>query len=91
MQVESSSGVKRTIYLRGERSLGRCGFYAMNSYIGCPNSEQNLIDLSFKLTFLEVDNPGLPSGIFNGVLKLKARNLVGNWEAPINVLVSLRK
>jgi hypothetical protein len=91
VQVENSFGMKRTVYLRGERSLGMCRFYAMNSYIGCPNSEQNLIDLSFKLTFLEADNPGLPTGIFNGVLKLKARNLAGTWEAPISVLVSLQK
>lgn len=91
VQVENSFGMKRTVYLRGERSLGMCRFYAMNSYIGCPNSEQNPIDLSFKLTFLEADNPGLPTGIFNGVLKLKARNLAGTWEAPISVLVSLQK
>ncbi|MGY2188421.1 hypothetical protein D3C81_323620 [compost metagenome] len=91
VELENSSGVKHTIYLRGERALGRCGWYAMNSYIGCQNSEQNQIDFSFKLTFLEADNPGLPSGIFNGALKMKARNLSGSWEVPINVLVSLQK
>ena len=89
VKLRNASGDEREVYLRAERSIGECEWFAMNAYAACPFSGSTASKIYFKLTFNAADNPTLPNSIYNGGLKLEARNLVGSWRSPVTVLVSV--
>ncbi|MEJ8864748.1 hypothetical protein [Pseudomonas jessenii] len=89
INMRSDSGDEREVYLRAERAIGECQSYAMNAYAACPFSGSTADKIYFKLTFNADDNPTLPRSVYNGALKLEARNLAGNWTKPVAVLVSV--
>ncbi|MNQ69892.1 hypothetical protein D3C85_845100 [compost metagenome] len=89
ISMRSDSGDEREVYLRAERAIGECQSYAMNAYAACPFSGSTADKIYFKLTFNADDNPALPRSVYNGALKLEARNLAGNWTKPVTVLVSV--
>jgi hypothetical protein len=89
VRMKTDSGNERDVYLRAERSIGECKSYAMNAYAACPFSGSTADKIYFKLTFNAADNQNLPRSVYNGVLKLEARNLAGSWKKPVVVLVSV--
>jgi len=89
VKLKDHVGNERAVYLRAERVIGTCKWYAMNAYVGCPFSGHAARDLNFKLTYNKTDNPLLPPTIFTGELRLEVRNLAGSWVSPIVALISI--
>jgi hypothetical protein len=89
VKLKNDAGDEREVYLRAERFIGGCELFAMNAYAACPFSGSESNKLNFKLRYSADDNPTLPASVYNGVLRLEARNLLGSWKTPVVVLMSI--
>jgi hypothetical protein len=89
VKLKNDAGDEREVNLRAERFIGGCEWFAMNAYVACPFSGSTANKLYLKLSYNVGDNPTLPASVYNGVLRLEARNLLGSWRAPVVVLMSI--
>lgn len=74
------------VKLRASRRRGNCTT-AMNVAVSCSPYDK----LDFNIEYKASDNPALPVGYYNGLLKLKAKSPDSNWSMPINIVISARK
>ncbi|NBA96391.1 hypothetical protein [Pseudomonas sp. R5(2019)] len=88
VKLKNDAGVEFPVKLRAQRSIGGCSQSGMNNNAGCQGGGA----LFFTLQYLATDNPQIPEGMFNGVLKLKAIDAAApNWETPVTISISIRQ
>ncbi|MNO84070.1 hypothetical protein D3C76_754000 [compost metagenome] len=86
VKLKNDAGAEFPVKLRAQRSIGGCVRSGMNNNAGCQGGGS----LFFTLRYLASDNLTLPKGMYNGVLKLEARDsgLTG-WVTPITISISI--
>lgn len=82
----NAAGIEMPVKLRATRRRGNCTT-AMNVGVSCSPYDK----LDFDITYKSSDNPALPVGYYNGLLKLEAKSPDSNWSMPINIAISTRK
>ncbi|SDB57073.1 hypothetical protein SAMN03159382_04375 [Pseudomonas sp. NFACC23-1] len=89
VKLLNAAGNEAVVKLRAIRAQEEGGWREhMNSqrFLGALGPFQGL-----EIQYDARDNAGLPTGYYNGLLKLEARRANSDWKQPINIVVSVKK
>lgn len=91
VKLQSAGGREYPVNFRGSRFIYGCEEMPINSYADCQPDRQEVTSI-YIVSYFAVDNPELPTGWYNGVLRLKALDQSRpGWEREVLVSLAVRK
>ncbi|OOG86868.1 hypothetical protein B0E42_09970 [Pseudomonas sp. A25(2017)] len=88
VKLRNAAGVDVNVSLIARRERASCRS-EMNSGSGCSSVSGMYLELRYFP--MSGSNASLPSGYYNGLLKLEVRQANSDWKLPVNIAISVKK